>query len=90
MKLFVMQDAYGLLTHSSKMSTLHALLFEPFDCSGLLFFLCKQTDAGFSAKKRNFFLGVLPNKEARRQEALKGITGAANFIAMLWMFYLSC
>ena len=73
MKLFVMQDAYGLLTHSSKMSTLHALLLEPFESSGLLFFLCKQTDAGFSAKKKKFFsLGVLPNKEARRQEALKG------------------
>lgn len=55
------------------MSTLHALLLEPFESSGLLFFLCKQTDAGFSAKKKKFFsLGVLPNKEARRQEALKG------------------
>ena len=68
------------LSHSCKMSA-HASLLEPLNIQGYNSSSANISWNGFFAERTNFSLGDLSTEEGWHE----AITGAANFVAMLWL-----
>ena len=67
----------------------HAPPLESFERPGLLFFDCKhKLTRVFSLRQQAFFPEALPTEEVMIRSA-KAITGAMNFVAMLWLLNFS-